>query len=57
MTDIKTQVATLMTAQGLDPASIPLDSMGTSALESVKLALETHDNVTSIEVQSGPRPI
>ena len=56
-TDIKTEIAALMTAQGLDPTSIPLGSMSQGALESVKLALETHNNVTSIEVQPGARPI
>lgn len=56
-TDIKTQVATLMTAQGLDPASIPLDSMSQGALVSVKEHLETHNNITSIQVQSSPRLI
>lgn len=55
MADIKTEVSTLMTAQGLDPKSIPLDSMNTGALVSVKEHLETHNNVTSIEVQPGKR--
>jgi hypothetical protein len=55
MADIKAEVATLMTEQGLDPKSIPLDTMTTGALESVKEHLETHDNVTSIKVQPGKR--
>ena len=55
--DIKTQVAALMTKQGLDPNSIPLDTMSQGALVSVKEHLETHNNVTSIEVQPGARPI
>jgi len=51
-TDIKTEITALMTAQGLDPASIPLNDMTTGALESVKEHLIKHDNVTSIQVQS-----
>lgn len=57
MADLKTEVATLMTEQGLDPKSIPLDTMGTGALESVKEHLQTHDNVTSIQVRPSYRPI
>ena len=57
MADIKTQVADLMTAQGLNPASIPLNTMNTGALESVKDALEKHNNITSIQVQPSARPI
>ena len=56
-TDIKTEIAALMSAQGLDPTSIPLNGMSTGALQSVKEHLLKHDNVTSIEVQPGARPI
>lgn len=57
MADLKTEVSTLMTAQGLDPASIPLNTMSQGALASVKEHLVKHDNVTSIEVQPAARPI
>ena len=55
MADLKTEVSTLMTAQGLDPKSIPLDTMNQGALVGVKEALVKHDNITKIEVQPGKR--
>lgn len=55
--DIKTEITTLMQAQGLDPKSIPLDTMTQGALVSVKSALQKHDNITSIQVQPAYRPI
>ena len=50
--DLKTQVAELMTAQGLDPASVPLDNMKDGALLMLKDHLEKHNNITSIVVKS-----